>query len=279
MATTTTNLGLTLPDNGEKVSRQIINTNNTLIDNAFSGVGAKIYDVTLEVSNVSGAYSGTVYDDKITASMRAIDIYAVDPSIFNDKIHVTCQAGYLTITCDDVAGTTDVTISVLKSANDPTALTSTEFDILSNRIGDLDDLTTTVKTNVVNAVNEVNAGLATANDHIANIPEIVTNANGTAYKYPSGMMICSKTVSENVACTNSWGPLYDSTTTMSFGSWPVEFLDIPIVSANVANSSLTAWIEKVSSVTKASAGEAYLVRPTSATNTCTVHIVGYGRWK
>ena len=173
MATTTTNLGLTLPDNGEKVSRQIINTNNTLIDNAFSGVGAKIYDVTLEVSNVSGAYTGTVYDDKITASMRAIDIYAVDPSIFNDKIHVTCYAGYLTITCDDVAGTTDVTISVLKSANDPTALTSTEFDILSNRIGDLDDLTTTVKTNVVNAINEVNGGLATANDHIATLDDKV----------------------------------------------------------------------------------------------------------
>lgn len=184
MATTTTNLGLTLPDNGEKVSRQIINTNNTLIDNAFSGVGAKIYDVTLEVSNVSGAYSGTVYDDKITASMRAIDIYAVDPSIFNDKIHVTCYAGYLTITCDDVAGTTDVTISVLKSANDPTALTSTEFDILSNRIGDLDDLTTTVKTNVVNAINEVNSGLSTANDHIANLEthsatELLSSSSGT----------------------------------------------------------------------------------------------------
>lgn len=189
MATQTTNLGLTLPDNGEKVSRQIINTNNTLIDNAFSGVGAKIYDVTLEVSNVSGAYSGTVYDDKITASMRAIDIYAVDPSIFNDKIHVTCYAGYLTITCDDVAGTTDVTISVLKSVNDPTALSSTEFDILSNRIGDLDDLTTTVKTNVVNAINEVNSGLSTANDHIANIEIFSNSANQTYGKWIDGSTV------------------------------------------------------------------------------------------
>ena len=75
MATTTTNLGLTLPDNGEKVSRQIINTNNTLIDNAFSGVGAKIYDVTLEVSNVSGAYSGTVYDDPVLPAGYPISVF------------------------------------------------------------------------------------------------------------------------------------------------------------------------------------------------------------
>ena len=38
MATTTTNLGLTLPIGSEKVSRQIINENNTKIDNAFAPV-------------------------------------------------------------------------------------------------------------------------------------------------------------------------------------------------------------------------------------------------
>lgn len=36
MATTTTNLGLTLPAAGEKVSRQTINNNMVLIDNAFA---------------------------------------------------------------------------------------------------------------------------------------------------------------------------------------------------------------------------------------------------
>lgn len=122
-----------------------------------------------------------------------------------------------------------------------------------------------------------NGGL---NSIIANTPEIVTNAYGTAYKYPSGMMICVKSIiTPNVACTNPWGSLYESTNPMNFGTWPEEFIDIPIVSANVVNSSLAAWIEKVSSVTKSSAGESYLVRPTSATNDCVVHIVGFGRWK
>jgi len=37
MATTTTNLGLTIPDAGENVSRSQINTNFQLIDNAFNG--------------------------------------------------------------------------------------------------------------------------------------------------------------------------------------------------------------------------------------------------
>lgn len=92
-------------------------------------------------------------------------------------------------------------------------------------------------------------------------------------------MICAKTVSETVACTNSWGSIYESTSVMSFGSWAVPFIDVPYVSASVVNSSLAAWIEKVSSVTTTSAGEAYIVRPTTATNTCIVHLIGVGRWK
>ena len=38
MATQTTNLGLTLPEGTENVSRTVINTNNELIDAAFGGV-------------------------------------------------------------------------------------------------------------------------------------------------------------------------------------------------------------------------------------------------
>ena len=47
-----------------------------------------------------------------------------------------------------------VTPDDIKSIDDPTAVTSTEFDILSNRIGALADLHTTNKTTIVAAVNE-----------------------------------------------------------------------------------------------------------------------------
>lgn len=169
MSTVTPNLGLILPSNSEKVSRVIINTNNERIDAAFGTAGAKVYTVELTVSNVSGAYEGRVDDDVITAQMSANRLYIVDPTVFNDVITVTCYDGYLTLSCDDVAGDTTVEITVIKEAVDPTQITSTEFDILNNRIGDLSTLTTTNKSNVVNAVNEVKAGVDTNSDAIATL--------------------------------------------------------------------------------------------------------------
>ena len=181
MSTVTPNLGLVLPSNSEKVSRVIINTNNERIDAAFGTAGAKVYTVELAVSNVSGAYEGRVDDDVITAQMSANRLYIVDPTVFNDVITVTCYDGYLTLSCDDVAGDTTVEITVIKEAVDPTQITSTEFDILNNRIGDLSTLDTTNKSNVVNAVNEVKAGVDTNSDAIANVASaLLTQLQGNS---------------------------------------------------------------------------------------------------
>ena len=123
--------------------------------------GAKIITASLTVTNTSGSYSTTVTDDRMTGSMKAIALEIDDPSIFNAKISVNATAGQYTFSCSDVAGSTTVVISFVKTADDPTELTSSEFDVLNNRIGDLTTLTTTAKTSAVAAVNEVN-------DHIAN---------------------------------------------------------------------------------------------------------------
>ena len=57
MATTTTNLGLTLPANNENVSRQIINSNNSIID----GIVAKSVYVGWGTSaEAEGFHIGTI---------------------------------------------------------------------------------------------------------------------------------------------------------------------------------------------------------------------------
>lgn len=52
MASTTPNIGLTLPTGAEKVSRQIINGNNTLIDTAIGSLSTQI-------TNIGKVQSGT----------------------------------------------------------------------------------------------------------------------------------------------------------------------------------------------------------------------------
>ena len=133
--------------------------------------GAKIVSAEVTVTNTSGSYSQSFNDDRISASMRAFQIEIDDPSIFNDKISITTANGSFTIACNSVAGETTINIGFLKIADDPTAVTSTEFTILNNRIGDLDDLETTDQTSMVDAVNEVVGSVSSNSQAIANIAE------------------------------------------------------------------------------------------------------------
>ena len=98
-----------------------------------TALGAKIITVETTVTNVSGAYTTTVNDERITVAMKAIDIEIEHPEVFNANISVTCNNGSVTITCADVSGESDITLSILKVADDPTAVTSSEFDILDNK--------------------------------------------------------------------------------------------------------------------------------------------------
>ena len=116
-----------------------------------------------------------------------------------------------------------------------------------------------------------------------NNPQIISNENGTAYKFANGMLICSKVVSGTYSVNQSWGQIYESSSQMSFGDWAVQFIEIPIVSGtNVSTSeyaSTAAWLEMITSVTTTSAGKSYIARPTVANQRFSFHIVGIGRWK
>ena len=136
--------------------------------------GAKIITASLSVSNTSGSYSTTVSDDRMTGSMKAIALEIADPSVFNGKITVNATAGQYTFSCPDTAGSTTVVISFIKTADDPTQLTSSEFDVLNNRIGDLTTLTTTAKTSAVAATNELQGKFANLGD----ITELWSDSDG-----------------------------------------------------------------------------------------------------
>lgn len=126
--------------------------------------GSKPIWIALDtVTNTSGSYTHTTTTELVTAGMKAIQIEVTNPDAFNDEITITVSDGSITLTCASVAGTSGVTVAVQKpldpSEGDPPAVTSTEFDILANRIGTLGNLTTTEKTNLVGAVNEVKSTL------------------------------------------------------------------------------------------------------------------------
>lgn len=145
--------------------------------------GAKIVLAELTVTNTSGAYTNTVTDSRISSSMKAYALEIEDPSVFGDKISVTAGVGEYTIECDEVAGETNIKISFLKVLDDPTAITSTEFDVLANRIGDLTELETTVKTDLVSAVNEHNDAIATLEEKITPFMPVLIGSTTAANSF------------------------------------------------------------------------------------------------
>lgn len=133
----------------------------TTVFESPTALGAKIITISTTITNTSGAYTDTISDERLTASMKAIKLELGNPAAFDAVINVAVNNGSLTITCASVTGTSTAVISVLKTCDDPTAITTTEFDVLANRIGDLDDLETTAKTDLVSAVNENSQVLGT----------------------------------------------------------------------------------------------------------------------
>lgn len=151
--------------------------------------GAKLYIVSGAITNTSGSYTTTINNEFITAEMKAVEMELGTPSIFGDKITVTCGAGFVTISCPSVSGTSTYKISLIKSIDDPTAVTSTEFDVLANRIGDLADLETTVKTDLVSAVNEHNDAITNVSSSSVSMDTTVVNTVNTNILQKCGKLV------------------------------------------------------------------------------------------
>lgn len=121
--------------------------------------GVRLYVADLDaVTNTSGSYTHTSTVTGMTGDLKAVLIECSNPEIFKDKVTITTGADSVTLTCSEVAGTSSVKVSFAVQGN-ANPLNSTEYAALDARIGDLSDLTTTDKSSVVDAVNEVNGKL------------------------------------------------------------------------------------------------------------------------
>ena len=131
-------------DIGNSISADMVSTSAidgaSNVDQALTALnrleGSKVYTTSaLTITNTSGSYSNIFYDENISSNMEAIRLEIADPSVFNDDITITPGNGTVTVACSDVVGSTTIKIVLEKVAeNDPTAITSTEFTLLNNRL-------------------------------------------------------------------------------------------------------------------------------------------------
>ena len=144
-----------------------------------------------------------------------------------------------------------------------------------DKVGDLTNLSTPNKNNIVGAINSV--------------VENGTNNNGSWIKFADGTMICRFTQIINVAVTNAWGSLYGGK--CSVHDYPQEFIDIPEASITlVANNTAeggnyTGWIGNNGGTddikpTKKNIGEfAILSAKTTSNGSYKVQVIAIGKWK
>ena len=134
-------------------------------------------------------------------------------------------------------------------------------------IGNLANLNTSVKDNLVNAINST-------------IIESGTNNNGTYIKYADGTMICTKKVTGQANITSTWGNLYDTgDNPLDLGNWAIPFIDVPIVSISFYGAN-GQWVEGFqTSITKEKVGKITIASATSKTANAYYDIIAIGRWK
>ena len=155
-----------------------------------------------------------------------------------------------------------------------TNLNKIENGIAANdtAIGNLSNLNTSSKNNLVTAINSV--------------VESGSNNNGSWIKFADGTMICKFTQIINVAVTNAWGSLYGGK--FSLHDYPQEFIDIPEASITlVANNdgNYGGWIGNNGGTddirpTKKNIGEFVMLRPTTTSNGYyKVQVIAVGKWK
>lgn len=118
-------------------------------------------------------------------------------------------------------------------------------------------------------------------DKIDGTPEIITNANGTAYKFPSGLMICTKTLATTLnssADWTAWGSLYIATITG--GNWAEPFISKPNVSATNDSEDSLYFIGDLKNPTENGFTSVRILRVNAPSAiACSVSVIAIGRWK
>ena len=210
-----------------------------------TSTGAKKIEGTDNWREIFDAHNDSVdAQDKLAPDMA--------PIVNGNKCVAGASAGdYVLVRNSSITGITDGAYIAAQAIPANTAIDSTYLTAISG-----------------GALNSLNS----------NCPEIVSNANGTAYKFPNGLLICTKVASGNSNITSQWGSMYESSVTISPGDWAVAFTDVPVVS--ITNGLASGYFIEMANVTKNTINNIYLVRPNSASDVpYKLHIVAFGMWK
>lgn len=110
----------------------------------------------------------------------------------------------------------------------------------------------------------------------SNLPIIGSNQNGNYFKFPSGLLICTKTVTASVTYT-AWGTWYESNS-IDLGNFALSFNEMPTVTASLNNSGQAAIMGGVQP-SKTGAGTAKVYRPNNSGGSVSIGIIAVGTWK
>lgn len=135
-------------------------------------------------------------------------------------------------------------------------------------IGNLANLSTPVKDNLVNAINST-------------VVESGTNSNGTYIKYDNGIMICTKTVEGSVDLTEQYYTYFYHTPDNKYfnlGDYAVPFVERPICSITFRGGN-SQWIGAIKDQSASYIGSLHIISVTSKTAGAYYDIIAIGRWK
>ena len=157
---------------------------------------------------------------------------------------------------------TDIQINEL-SGTDNINFSFKSGNSIDTKIGDLTQLNTTNKSNLVGAINSV--------------VESGSNENGDYIKYSDGTMICWKTYNFTANFNTAWGSVYESPV-QNFGATAQTFISVPTVFGNNGNGA-TAILEGISETTVNSFGKCVLFRPVSGGSSGKINLLAIGKWR
>ena len=135
-------------------------------------------------------------------------------------------------------------------------------------IGNLANLSTPVKDNLVNAINST-------------VVESGTNNNGTYIKYDNGIMICTKTVEGSVDLKEQYYTYFYHTADNKYfnlGDYAMPFIERPICNITFRGGN-AQWIGAVQKQSATHAGDLHILSPNSKTAGAYYDVIAWGKWK
>lgn len=160
--------------------------------------------IVVELGSItnSGSYVNTFTSSdvasiaNVVAGMKPILIECSNSSAFVVAPTISTGNNSITVSCDNMTGTSTLTVTLAQSVDAASAityqLTSAEAQTLQSEIGTLSSLTTTTKTNLTSAVNEVNSKLKLK---AANFYSTIKTSSDVAYYNAYGVYPGSKEIS------------------------------------------------------------------------------------